>query len=74
MCTLHAGVCFYCPSYVAGLNIPGYHFHFLTEDKKAGGHLFECVMEKALVEIDHISTFCLALPETDDFFKVEALQ
>jgi len=70
-CTL---VGFYCPSYVAGLNIPGYHFHFLTEDKKAGGHVFECHMEKALVEIDHISALYLALPETDDFFKVEGLQ
>ena len=70
-CTL---VGFYCPSYVAGLNIPGYHFHFLTEDKKAGGHLFECHMEKGLVEIDHISALYLALPETNDFFKAEVLQ
>jgi acetolactate decarboxylase len=33
---------FRCPSYVEGINVPGYHLHFITGDKKAGGHLLEC--------------------------------
>ena len=30
---------FRCPSFVKGLNVPGYHLHFITEDRKAGGHI-----------------------------------
>ena len=28
---------FYCPDYVKGVNVPGYHLHFITKDRKAGG-------------------------------------
>ncbi len=37
-CTI---VGFYCPDYVEGLNVPGYHLHFITEDRTAGGHVLE---------------------------------
>jgi acetolactate decarboxylase len=65
---------FRCPSYVKGINIVGYHFHFISADKKQGGHVLECRLEDALVGIDFISGFYLALPEGGDFFKVESLQ
>lgn len=65
---------FCCPSFVKGINVPGYHFHFLTEDRRAGGHLVECDIKAVEVEIDDIPAFHLALPESDDFFKVEAFQ
>jgi acetolactate decarboxylase len=70
-CTL---VGFFCPSFMKGKNITGFHFHFLTADKDAGGHVMECILENAQVEIDHIPALYLALPQTDDFFKVEELQ
>ena len=31
----------YCPEYMGDLNAVGWHFHFITADKKAGGHVFE---------------------------------
>jgi acetolactate decarboxylase len=34
------------PAYMDGLNIPGYHFHFITADKKAGGHVLNCSFEE----------------------------
>lgn len=30
------------PAWVAGLNVPGYHWHFLSDDRKIGGHLLDC--------------------------------
>ncbi len=30
------------PHYMDGVNVPGYHFHFITADKKAGGHALDC--------------------------------
>ena len=69
-CTL---VGFLSPAYVKGINIPGYHFHFVTEDRKAGGHVFECYLEKGVAEIDFTSQFHMVLPETNAFFKAERL-
>ena len=31
-----------CPSWVGGLNVPGYHWHFLSEDRTVGGHVLDC--------------------------------
>ena len=33
---------FYTPAYMASLNVPGMHLHFLSEDKQVGGHVLEC--------------------------------
>ena len=29
----------YCPAYVNGINLPGWHFHYLSGDKTQGGHI-----------------------------------
>ncbi len=65
---------FRCPVYVEGINFPGHHFHFVTEDRKAGGHIYECHLEKGVVEIDYIPSFYLELPESKEFFKLEGLE
>ena len=62
-----------CPSYVT-TSSPGYHFHFITEDKKSGGHVLECHLEKAVAEIDYTLSYQLELPESEEFFKAEGLE
>jgi acetolactate decarboxylase len=59
------------PGYMKGINVPGYHFHFITEDKKAGGHLLECQTENVRIGIDYTSNSYLELPEDDGFYKAE---
>ena len=54
---------FWCPSYVDEINVPGYHFHFITADRKAGGHLLDCRIQSAKAKIDYTSEFYLVLPE-----------
>lgn len=54
---------FRCPEYAGGINVAGYHFHFLTEDRKAGGHLLECETEMASIQIDSSSSLFLVLPK-----------
>lgn len=51
------------PKYMDGVNAPGYHFHFITEDKKAGGHAWDCSAKDVTVEIDVISDFSLRFPK-----------
>ncbi len=43
---------FRCPETVKGVNVPGYHFHFLTEDKKGGGHLLDLLTANVTIVID----------------------
>jgi len=56
-----------CPDYVKGINVPGYHFHFITNDRTAGGHLLECKFVDNSAQIDYTSEFFLALPDTREF-------
>ncbi|MDP8298677.1 MAG: acetolactate decarboxylase [Candidatus Tantalella remota] len=62
---------FRCPPYVKGVNVPGYHLHFITEDRSAGGHLLECRIDTATAELDLISGFYMVLPDNEDFMKAD---
>jgi acetolactate decarboxylase len=62
---------FYCPPFVTGINVPGYHLHFLSDDETFGGHLLELELEHATVEIDPISQFKLILPHDKEFMDAD---
>lgn len=58
---------FWSPSYISGSNVAGYHFHFLTADRKAGGHLLDLRMKNASIAIDYTPEFFMVLPSSDQF-------
>lgn len=43
---------YFLPEEVAGENAVGYHFHFLTADRQAGGHLLDGIIQRGTVSID----------------------
>jgi len=53
---------FRCPPYVKGINVPGYHLHFLSGDKTQGGHILSFEIDQAECEIDELYQYSLALP------------
>lgn len=57
------------PSYIDGLNVPGYHFHFITDDRKAGGHVLECKTQDVKADVDYSSQLNIKLPDTQGFYK-----
>jgi acetolactate decarboxylase len=57
------------PPYTEGINVPGYHFHFLSQDKSVGGHVLDLQAEGARVQIDASREFSMELPETEEFLK-----
>jgi acetolactate decarboxylase len=61
------GTCvgFYFPHF-QGINVPGFHFHFLSEDNRFGGHLFSAIAVDPLIEIDDASLVHLALGDESD--------
>jgi acetolactate decarboxylase len=62
---------FRCPSYVNGVNVPGYHLHFIARDKKSGGHVLELQMQNARVELDNTPEFYMALPQSREFYQLD---
>jgi acetolactate decarboxylase len=58
---------FRIPTFMEGAHISGYHFHFLSEDKTAGGHLIDLNMENITIEIDTLTNYTMDLPQTTDF-------
>jgi len=58
---------YYIPAFMEGENISGYHFHFLSVDKQHGGHIIELLTNRITIEIDQLSNFNVALPQTTAF-------
>jgi acetolactate decarboxylase len=62
---------FRTPHYMKGINVPGYHLHFITADRRAGGHLLECRMQDVGIELDYTSQFHVVLPEDGEFGRAD---
>jgi acetolactate decarboxylase len=52
---------FFFPDSMNGVDYAGYHLHFLTDDHTAGGHLLECIIKNATVEIDQMNNYHLLI-------------
>ncbi len=59
---------FYCPAYASGINVTGFHLHFLTDDRKGGGHILEYQLKSGTMELCYLFDYQLILPEGGDFF------
>ena len=64
-------VALYCPDYMNGLNTPGWHFHFISDDKTKGGHLLDLKFSKAAAEYGATPEFEMCLTDNGDFQKME---
>ena len=62
---------FRCPPVVAGVNVPGYHLHFLSQDGAKGGHVLGFELVTGTAQVDELDRFVLQLPGTDDFANVD---
>jgi acetolactate decarboxylase len=63
---------FWTPNYMNGVNMPGYHFHFITQEKNAGGHVLEFRTKSVKIEIDYISSFQMTLPSSQEFYHLKS--
>jgi acetolactate decarboxylase len=59
------------PDYAQGVNVPGYHLHFLTDDRRAGGHVLDLKLSRGRVAIDPTSQFHLTLPDDVEFLRAD---
>lgn len=55
------------PNFMDGPNITGYHFHFLSDDRKHGGHIIDLTTDNITIEVDQLEAFKVDIPQTKDF-------
>jgi len=67
--TAITGTCigFLMPGYMARTNVAGYHVHFIADDRKHGGHIFDFTTNRIEVEVDHIKGTTIELNTHPDF-------
>ncbi|MDD5134499.1 MAG: acetolactate decarboxylase [Phycisphaerae bacterium] len=56
---------FRSPAFVKGINVPGCHFHFLSDDYTQGGHILDFELTSGICRVDVCNKFLLILPEGD---------
>jgi acetolactate decarboxylase len=61
----------WAPEFSSSLNIAGYHFHFLSDDRTKGGHLLECSGKNLRVQVERLTDFHLSLPESEEFLRAD---
>ena len=62
---------FYCPEFIGNINAVGYHFHFISDDLKLGGHILEFRMKDAVeVRYDQMTEYQFTLPDNDTYENV----
>ncbi len=65
---------FRMPDYADGVNISGYHFHFLSRDKAQGGHVLDCAVTEGEARVDFIDRIVIVLPRSRDFDEIDFLK
>jgi len=62
---------FWSPQYLKTIEVPGYHMHFITDDRIAGGHLLECSGRDLVVQVEQVGDLHIALPENEEFLRAD---
>ena len=58
---------FWSPLYASSFSVPGYHFHFISNDRTKGGHVLDCRASKLEARIQVLSEYDVRLPESGPF-------
>jgi acetolactate decarboxylase len=59
------------PGFAGSFSVPGYHFHFLSRDRKRGGHVLECSAVEVTIGGCAMHEMHVSLPETAEFLKAD---
>lgn len=58
---------FRSPPFVNGVGVPGYHLHFISQDRTRGGHILGFEIVTATAQVDMLDRFVMELPATQAF-------
>jgi acetolactate decarboxylase len=60
-----------CPEWMGTLNVAGYHWHFLSDDRKVGGHVLDCRFNDGRAAYDECSSVLIRLPASASFGAID---
>jgi acetolactate decarboxylase len=55
---------FRLPAYVKSLNVPGWHLHFLSDDRSFGGHILQLELREGSCQVDSLNRLTVELEKT----------
>ena len=58
---------FYSPDCAHGIGVGGLHLHYISNDLKNGGHVFDFEIENAQIEISKPLDYFLKFPQTNEY-------
>ena len=64
----------YCPDFASSINSTGWHFHFITDDKKIGGHVLDLNLAEGEAQFDRTDNFSMILPTKNNFHDLNFSQ
>ena len=62
---------FWTPLYARTLNVPGWHVHFLSDDRTEGGHVLDAQAATLQVQMQDLADLRIAMPETPAFLRAD---
>ena len=62
---------YFLPRLSEGVSMPGFHWHFLTEDRSGGGHVLDLSMDPATARVDTLHDFTVRLPDDKAFGRLD---
>jgi acetolactate decarboxylase len=60
------------PEYAEGIEVAGWHLHFIREDRERGGHVLDCRTETAHIQLDPSGQLHVELPPGIDLSDPDA--
>ena len=60
---------FRLPEYISGINAPGWHLHFMDEDRKHGGHVVNFSLLEGDLSFCHAGDYHIRLPDSPEVFS-----
>ena len=65
---------FWTPLYARTINVAGWHFHFVTDDRTCGGHVLDCQGVQLRAQLQDLADVRIAMPETAAFLQADLSQ
>ena len=65
---------FWTPLYARTINVAGWHFHFVTDDRTGGGHVLDCQGVQLRAQMQDLADVRIAMPETAAFLQADLTQ
>ena len=61
----------YCPSYMSMVNNHGWHLHFISDDRKKGGHVLDLSVKNGMCQFTVVDTIKIILPDDPSFQSLD---